>query len=60
MIWRRIESLSHHFFIKYIVKLNVISDDDRQAAVAELRKVDKLEDEVRECVTSFRGGLKRA
>ena len=37
-----------------ILKLYVISDDGRQAAVAELRSADKLEDEVEEGMTSFR------
>ena len=41
------------FFIKVIVKLYVISDDGRQVAVAELR-ADKLEDEIKEGMTSIR------
>ena len=55
----RVESLKLHFFIKVIVKLYVISNDGRQAAVAELRRADKLEDEVKKGVTSFRGGFKK-
>ena len=47
------EPYTLYFFIKVIVKLYVVSDDIRQAAVAELRRADKLEDEVKE--TSFIG-----
>ena len=43
------------FYTKVIVKLKVISDDGRQAAVAEMRRADKFEDKVKEGVTSFRG-----
>ena len=50
------------FFIKVrsIVKLYVISDDDRQAAIAMLRRADKLEDEFNEGVTSIRGGFEES
>ena len=43
--------------MKVIVKLYVISNDDRQAAITELRRADKLEDEVKEGVTNFSGGF---
>ena len=59
-VWGRADPLTLHFFVKVIVKLYVISDDGRQAAVAELRRADKLEDEVREGVTSFRGGFEES
>ena len=36
------------FLYQTIVKLYVISDDGRKAAVAELSRADKLEDEVKE------------
>ena len=39
---------SSHFFIKVIVKLYVISDDDRRAAAAELNRGDKLEDDIKD------------
>ena len=56
-VWGRAETLTPHFFVKVIVKLYVISDGGRQDAVAELRRADKLEDEVKQGVTSFRGGF---
>ena len=46
-----------YFFTKFIVKLYVISDDGRQATIAELRRNDELEDEVKDDVMSFRGGF---
>ena len=45
------------FFKKINVKSYAILDDGRQAAVAELRRADELEDEVAESVTSSGGGL---
>ena len=56
----RTEPLTTHFFVKVIVKLYVISDDGRQAAVAELQIADKLEDEVKEGMTSSRGGIEES
>ena len=38
--WGRVEPRTPHFFIKVIVKLYLISDDGRQAAVTELRRAD--------------------
>ena len=61
-MWKVCELTKHltpHFFVK-VVKLYVISDDGSQAAVAELRRADKLEDEVKEGVTSFRGGFEES
>ena len=54
------ETLHTHFFIKVNVKLYVISDVGRQAALAELRRADKLEDEVKKGLTSFRGGFEQS
>ena len=44
------------FLYKVIIKLYFISDDGRQAAVAELRWADNLEN-VKEGIISFRGGF---
>ena len=55
-----VEPYTPHFCIKVIVKLYVISDIRRQVAVAELRRADKLNDEVMESVTSFRGGFEES
>ena len=55
--WVMVEPYTAHFFINVIVKLYVISDDGRHAAVAELRRADKLEDDVKESVATFRGGF---
>ena len=54
---RRVEPFTPHFFVKVIVKLYFISDVGRQAAAAE---GDKLEDEFKERVASFRGGFEEA
>ena len=48
------------FVIKVIVKLYVILDVGRRAAVAELRNVYKLKDEVKEGLTGFRGGFEES
>ena len=56
----RPEPLRPHFFAKVIAKLYVISDHSRRAAVAEMRRADKLEDEVKKAVTSFRGGFEES
>ena len=53
-------TLHTYLFIKVIVKLYVISDDGTQAAVAELRRANKLEDEVKEGVKSFIGGFEES
>ena len=52
-----VEPFTPNFFIKVIVKLYVTSDVRREAAVAELRRADKLKDEVNEIMTSFRGAF---
>ena len=49
-----------NFFIKIIVKLYVISDDGKQAAVTELRRAVKLEDVVTESMTIFRSGIEES
>ena len=56
-IVRMVEPFTPNFFIKVIVKLYVISDVRRDAAVADLKRADKLEDEVKEIMTSFRGAF---
>ena len=51
----KVDPFTPYFFIKVFVQLYVILGDGRHATVAELRKVDKLDDEVQESGTSFRG-----
>ena len=61
IVWEvlgRFEPLTSHFFIKVFVKLYVISNDGKQAAVAELRRTDKLKDEVKNGMTSVRDGYR--
>ena len=54
------EILTPHFFVKIILKLYVISNDGRQAAVAELRRADMFRMRFKEGVTSFRGGFEES
>ena len=54
------EPFTPRFFIKVIIKLYVISDVGRRAAVAELRRADKLAKEVKEGLTSSDASLRRA
>ena len=48
-----VEPLTPRLCIKGIVRLYIISDDGRQA---DLRRAEKLEDDVKVGVASFRGG----
>ena len=57
---KRIEPFTYRFFIKAIVKLYVILDVGREAAVGEMRKADKLKDEIKKSVTSSRGRFKES
>ena len=51
---------SHPISLMVIVKLYVIWDVGRQTAVAELGRDDKLEDGVKQSVTSIRGGFEES